>query len=57
MNVTAVIWPGGYVRGAGVDPAAGFDASSFTSDRVTEALDAGVRMFLDGSDGYVIDLT
>lgn len=56
-NVSAVIWPGGAARGAGIDPTAGQDDTTFTQERVTEALDAGVRLFLDGSDGYVIELS
>lgn len=56
-NVTAVIWPGADFRGAGGDDLAGLDPATFTTERITQALDAGTRTVLDGSDGYVLDLS
>lgn len=56
-NVTAVIWSGADFRGAGGDDLAGLDPATFTTERITQALDAGTRTVLDGSDGYVLDLS
>ena len=55
-NVTAAVWKGTTARGggSGTGNAWTYDASSFTVERASRALDAGVAAVLRGYAGYVV---
>ncbi|MFJ7215997.1 hypothetical protein [Amycolatopsis sp. NPDC098790] len=55
-NVTAANWPGASFRGEGLGTSTGYDPASFTPDRASAALRAGVASVLSGLTGIVIRL-
>jgi hypothetical protein len=55
-NVTAAIWDGASFRGDGLDTRSGYDPSTFTGERASRALRAGVAAVLRGVTGIVIRL-
>jgi hypothetical protein len=55
-NVTAANWPGASFRGEGLGTSTGYDPASFTPDRASAALRAGVASVLNGLTGIVIRL-
>jgi hypothetical protein len=56
VNVTAANWPGASFRGEGLDTSSGYDPASFTPERATRAIRAGVAAVLNGLTGIVIRL-
>jgi hypothetical protein len=55
-NVTAANWPGASFRGEGLGTASGYDPATFTHERATRAIRAGVAAVLTGWTGIVIQL-
>ena len=55
-NVTAANWPGASFRGEGLGTSTGYDPASFTPERASAALRAGVASVLTGLTGIVIRL-
>ena len=56
FNVTAAVWKGTTARGggSGTGNAWTYDASTFTVERASRALDAGVAAVLRGYSGFVV---
>lgn len=55
-NVTSVTWDGAPGRGETPSQSAAFDASSFTTERGTDAVRAGVASVVSGLTGIVVKL-
>jgi len=55
-NVTSVSWTGGAFRGEGLGASSPYDASTFTAERVVDAVRLGVAAILNGLTGYVYRL-
>jgi hypothetical protein len=55
-NVTAADWPGASFRGDGLGMPDAYDPASFTHERATRAVRAGVAAVLNGLTGIVIRL-
>jgi len=55
-NVTSVSWTGGAFRGEGLGASSPYDASTFTAERVVDAVRLGVAAILSGLTGYVYRL-
>ncbi|MFF2846808.1 hypothetical protein ACFVT5_10800 [Streptomyces sp. NPDC058001] len=55
-NVTSVNWPGASFRGEGLDTSSPYDENSFTPERCTAAIRAGVAAVLNDLTGLVISL-
>jgi hypothetical protein len=55
-NVTAADWPGASFRGEGLGMPDAYDPASFTHERATRAIRAGVAAVLNGITGIVIRL-
>ncbi len=53
-NVTAVEWSGGTFRGAGLDAATPYDATTYTPGRTADAVRAGSAAVLTGMTGVVL---
>jgi hypothetical protein len=56
VNVTAANWPGAAFRGEGLQAASPYDPASFTHERATRAIRAGVAAVLNRLTGIVIRL-
>jgi hypothetical protein len=56
QNVTAADWPGASFRGDGLGMPDAYDPASFTHERATRAVRAGVAAVLNGLTGIVIRL-
>jgi hypothetical protein len=56
VNVTAANWPGAAFRGEGLGMASAYDPATFTPERATRAIRAGVAAVLNGLTGIVIRL-
>jgi hypothetical protein len=55
-NVTAANWPGASFRGEGLGMPAAYDPATFTPERATRAIRAGVAAVLNGITGIVVRL-
>ncbi len=55
-NVTSVVWPGATFRGTGLSAASDQDVATFTPERASRAVSAGVASVLHGVTGIVIAL-
>jgi hypothetical protein len=55
-NVTAAIWQDASYRGGNGDDIPEYDPATFTVDRITKAVDAGVAAVLRGYSGYVVKI-
>jgi hypothetical protein len=53
-NVTAADWPGASFRGEGLKMSDSYDPATFTNERATRAVRAGVAAVLNGITGIVI---